>query len=119
MNHVFAAASDLASQPTDTFVEKHFTKIALTISTLVLAIFAPLKLILGVAIGLAYHHFFEPKLLPTDKIVTVTNTLFALVGSAAAILRLVPAGSAGSLIFRAIPLLGGIGIGRTLYRAIP
>lgn len=108
-----------ASQQIETFLEKHFTKIALAISTLALAIFSPLKLILGIAIGFTYHRFFEPKLLPTDKIVTVTNTLLALIGSAAALLRLVPAGLAGGALFQAIPLLGGIGVGRTLYRAIP
>jgi hypothetical protein len=115
-------AEKLATGPKveETFLERHFAKIAFAISTLALLILSPLVLFLATAIGYAISYFLEPKLKlkPEDKIVTVPNTLFAIVGAAAALLQLTPVGSTGGYIFHAIPFVSSLAIGNTAYRAL-
>lgn len=92
----------------ESFVDKHFSELALTISAIVLLIFATSNLILGAAIGFIVHHFSEPdlKLAPNEKVTPLSHSVVAIVGAVAAILR-----------FRAIPLFASCAVGSTLYRA--
>jgi hypothetical protein len=101
------------------FIDKHFAKIAFAISTLVLLIFSPLYLFLGSVAGFALHNSLEPDLRVQDEnqIVTLSNSVFSIVGAVAALIRLLPAGAEAGLIFRAVPLVASFAIGSTAYRA--
>src|SRR5690554_4133391 len=105
------AAVAPVSQPLiqDSFVDRHFAKLAFAISIVALLIFSPLALILGTIAGFALDTYLDPNLRP-DRIITIPNASFTIVGAVAAILRWTPAGRMGSPIFRSIPYLGALGI---------
>ena len=107
------------AEPEIPFIDKHFTKIAFAVSTLVLMIFSPLFLFLGAASGLALHYSVEPDLTVRDQneIVTLCNSIFAIVGAMAALIRMLPAGAAGGFTFQSIPLVASFAIGSTIYHA--
>lgn len=99
------------------FSEKYFARIALVVSAVALLILAPLDLFLGMAAGFLFDYFSQtPFKRGEDKVVTVPNTTFAIVGMAAALLRLTPAGATGGLLFHTIPFICSTAIGHTLYR---
>jgi len=103
----------------ENFCDAHFAKIAFAVSTVALLILAPLNLFLGAAVGAGLHYYFEPqlRLKPDDKIVTLPNTIFAIVGAMAALVGLTPAGAMGGFLFQAIPFLTSLAVGSTGYRA--
>lgn len=102
------------------FVEKHFAKIAFAISSLVLLIFSSLFLFLGSVAGFALHYSLEPELTIQDEtqIVPLPHAIFAIVGAAAAVIRMLPAGAAGGLVFQSIPLIASMAIGSAAYRGL-
>lgn len=111
----------LTQKPTEefSFVDKHFLKIAFAVATLALVLIAPLDIFLGAAAGFAFHYYTKQPVDPAEPIITSSHTLFTLVGAIAALIRLMPGGAAGGLIFLAIPSLGSLAVGATLYRAFP
>ncbi len=100
------------------FIDKHFTKIAFAVASFVLMIFSPLFLFLGAASGLALQHSIEPELTVRDQeeIITLSNTVFSIVGAFAALIRMLPAGAAGGIVFQSIPLIASFAVGSTIYR---
>jgi hypothetical protein len=102
------------------FLDQHFAKIAFAISTLVLLLFSPLYFFLGSAAGFALHQSIEPNLRVRgeNEIITIPHSVFSIVGAVAALIRLLPAGAEGGLIFRAVPLVASFAIGSTVYRAL-
>lgn len=109
----------IEAEPEVPFIDKHFTKIAFAVSALVLLIFSPLFLFLGATSGLALHYSVEPDLAVGDpnEIITLANSIFAIVGAMAALIRMLPAGAAGGFTFQSIPLIASFAIGSTIYRA--
>lgn len=108
------------TKPPESFFDKHFAKIAFAVSTLAMLILSPLYFFLGTAAGLVISYFTEPKLKlqPTEKIITLPNAVFAIVGATAALLRMTPAGAVSGFIFNVIPLAASMAVGSTAYRAI-
>lgn len=103
----------------ETFIDKHFADIAFTISAIVLAILSPLHVFLGAALGFAIHYFTEPdlRLKKNEKVISLPNTLFAIIGAMAALIRFTPAGATGGFVFKAIPFAASLAMGSTAYRA--
>ncbi len=109
----------LAQKPQEEpFIDKHFAKIAFAVATLALFLIAPLDLFLGVAAGLALHYYTKQPVDPDEPIITVPHAVFTIVGAVAALIRLTPGGALGGFIFLAIPSLGSLAVGATLYRAL-
>lgn len=102
------------------FVEKHFAKIAFAISSLTLLIFSSFFLLLGSVAGFALHYSLEPelKIREDTQVITVSHAVFAIVGAVAAVIRTLPAGAAGGLVFQSIPLMASMAIGSAAYRGI-
>lgn len=100
------------------FLDKHFTKIAFAASTVALFILAPLFLVFGSAAGLAAHWYFEPQLTlkPGEEAITVPHAVLAIVGAVGAVIKLLPAGALGGLVFQVIPLFSYLSIGSAAYR---
>jgi hypothetical protein len=97
----------------ESFIDKHFAKIALAISMIALAYFAALDLILGLVLGLAISYYAELEIKP-DRNVILYNALFAIVGATAAAIRMTPSGAAGGFVFQAIPFVCSAFIGTSL-----
>lgn len=100
------------------FIEKYLPEIVLTVSSVALLFFSPLALTFGGAATFAAHYYMRPemKMEAKDKVVTIPNTIFAIVGAVAALVSLTPAGRAGGIIFKASVLFGPYAIGTTAYR---
>ena len=101
------------------FFDEHFIQIAFAASTLALFILSPLSLILGMGAGIALHRYVEPDLKFQDgeKIISVSNALFIIVGATAAFVGLLPLSPFGGPIIRLLPLIAAGAIGSTAYRA--
>jgi hypothetical protein len=101
------------------FLDKHLFKIAFAVSTFALMIFSPLSLFLGAASGFALHYSIAPELTLSgeNEIITLSNTVFSIVGAVGAFVKISPAGTAGGFLFQMIPLLSSFAIGSTVYRA--
>ena len=102
------------------FADRHTSKIAFTISTLVQFILSPLSLILGASAGFAYSYYTEPNLTlgPDDKVITVPTAVFAVVGAFAAFIQIMPVGPMGGGIFKIVPFASSFTIGTTVHRAL-
>ncbi len=107
------------AKPPQSFLDKHFAKVAFAVATFAMLLLAPLHLFLGLAAGMVIQYLVEPnlRLTPSDRVITLPNAVFAIVGATAALLRLTPAGSLGGFIFKAIPFLASLAVGSTAYRA--
>lgn len=102
----------------DDFFDDHFKKIAFAVSSFVLFVLSPLHFILGTAAGFAIHRFSQPDLSVKYKepILTSAHVVFTMVGAAAALLQMTPAGMLGGTVFRSIPLLSSMAVGSTGHR---
>lgn len=107
------------TQIEESFVEKHFMTIAFAVSSFVLFILSPFQFIVGSAIGIALDCMFQPNLQleSNEKVMTVANTSFLIVGAIATLIKLTPAGRMGGYIFQTVPFLATLVIGDTFYRA--
>lgn len=105
------------TRPEESFMDKHIAKIAFAVASIALFFLSPLVSFLGSLAGFILHYSAEPNLLigPEDKIITVTSSVFAIIGALASMIRLTPAGEAGGLIFQAIPFLCSMTIGSAGY----
>ncbi|HSX11132.1 MAG TPA: hypothetical protein VLF94_05410 [Chlamydiales bacterium] len=112
---VFRAA--LAPPAPEPFIDKHFAKIAFAVSALALFLIAAPELVLGAVIGFALHSYMEPTIGPDEKVVTIANATFTIVGAVAALIRFSPAAAAGGLLFFSIPFFASLAVGATLHRA--
>ena len=115
INTVHQLAQRPAEEP---FIDKHFAKIAFAVAALALVAFAPLEFLLGTIAGFAFHYYTKQPVDPNEKIVTLPNAVFTIVGAIAALIRLTPGGALGGLIFLVIPSLGSLAVGATAYRLI-
>jgi hypothetical protein len=104
------------ARETESFLDRNFIKIAFAISTLAMAVLVPMQFFLGAAIGFILHSTSAPLRYSHGEKLTVSETLFTIVGATAALLRLTPAGAAGGLIFQAVPFIGAMPVGFTAYR---
>lgn len=110
------AACSAYHRRVELFVEKHFVKIAFAVSAFALVTFAPLEFLLGTVAGYAANYVAKPSIHLNDQLVTATNTLFAIMGAVGMLVRYTPGGALGGFLFQAIPTLGSLSIGATLYR---
>jgi hypothetical protein len=101
----------------ETFVDKHFAKIAFAVATLALIALAPLDFFVGAIAGFAIHYYVKQPVDPTEKIVTLPHTVLTIVGAVAALIRFTPGGALGGLVFLVIPSIGSLAVGATAYRA--
>ncbi len=108
----------MVAEKVDVFMEKHFVLILFSISCIAFIAANPLALIIGGSLGGLIHWQYDPDLSIKEetKILTITNTVFAVVGAMCALVRLTPAGQAGGLISSSIPWLASLAIGSTGYR---
>jgi len=100
------------------FISEKVARSAFTISILALSLISPLSLLLGTATGVVIQYHIDPnfKFKPTDKIVTLTTVVFALIGALAAIASLTPLGLIGGIFLQAVPFAASLGIGHAAYR---
>ena len=108
----------IIARETESFLDRNFIKIAFAISTLAMAVLAPMQFFLGTAVGFVLHAMTDLGINPNEKLINIPATLFTIVGATAALLRLTPAGAAGGFVFRAVPFLGSLAVGITAYRAM-
>lgn len=99
-------------------VEEHFVTIACAVSVLVLLIFNSGSLVLGGLVGFFADQVSNPhlKLSKKENIITTTNALFAIIGALASFVGIMPAGKLGGTVFKIIPFLSSMALGRTAYR---
>lgn len=102
------------------FVDRNIAEVTFLVSCLAQLILTPLSLILGTIGGYIYHSSSKPDLIiePGEKIITVSNAVFALVGAFAAFIQMTPAGGSGGFVFQSIPYVSSFFIGKTLHRAL-
>ncbi len=109
-----AAIGKPQPKPAETFVESNFAPLAFTASALTLIALRALSFLLGVAAGIAIHHYqwIQAKKDPEGRLIPISSATYAIVGAVAALI------GSGGLIFNSIPLLASATIGMTLYRAV-
>ncbi|MBX7065816.1 MAG: hypothetical protein K1X28_01165 [Parachlamydiales bacterium] len=110
-------AAALPEEPVS-FIDQHFTKVAMAVSSLVLFVLQPLTFFFGLSSGFFLHYHFEPNVIVTrEEIATVPRATLAIVAATAAILNLTPGGAAGGYVFQSIAPLFSMVIGSSAFLA--
>lgn len=100
------------------FIDRHFAKIAMAVSTLVLLILRPLSLFFGIIFGFFTHYHFEPNaVVANGNTITSLHATLAIIAAISAILRLTPGCLAGGYIFESVAPIFSMSIGSSLFLA--